>query len=323
MKKRAFCLLSSLLTGCAIEPGYQGTPIKPESIGKILLQVSPENLSIGGFARSRELAERIGKNLGGWGYPIVAGQARDYSHLMEAAVGGVEKKSTPTGFSFSMGNSDPRALEFQKADVVTVTCTLKSRERPAMKAYLKEDFVANDLLKSGERSNGNPALFDWYVDHIGTACFNLLSELHVKHTPPAPTEPGGTSSSTGGTSSNWFPEVQVEVRQKPVPAPTPTPESLPAREGIPPSVRTAPASAPETASPPAETAPAPAAENPAPPAKKALPALSPPEALPATGPIPAEPPPIRTETQQGDGRKQIIIHNKGNPVILEFGYERR
>jgi hypothetical protein len=30
-----------------------------------------------------------------------------------------------------------------------------------------------------------------------------------------------------------------------------------------------------------------------------------------------------TQTNKEDGRKQMIIHNGGSPIILEFGYERK
>jgi hypothetical protein len=270
MKMRLFglaCAVSAAL-GCSLGAKPQGTPFKPGSITKILLRIPPANLAAGAVARPEELAARIGKNLGGWGYPVATDAAGAYSHVMEAAVSGVEKKSTPPGFSFSAGNSDPRAMDFQRADVVTVTCTLRPKGG-GDQAYLKEEFVAERLFKSEKSPKNDSALFEAYVDHIGTACFNLLSELKVKRNPPASSQ-----------SAAWFPEVSLEVKAKPAPlpsgpiAPAATPPAAPEESGGKPEAE------PETSS-------------------------------------------IRTETRQGPDRKQIVIHNHGAPILLEFGYERR
>jgi hypothetical protein len=39
----------------------------------------------------------------------------------------------------------------------------------------------------------------------------------------------------------------------------------------------------------------------------------------------AETPPVTMETRmdQAEGRKQMVIHNRGSPIIPEFGYERK
>jgi hypothetical protein len=270
---------AALLAGCALGQKPQGAPLEPDSVGTILLRIPAENLGGAGAVDTRELAGKIAKNLAGWGYAISAEAADGHSHVMEARVGGIEKKGTPTGFSFSVGNSDPRALDFQRAEIVTVTCTLAAARQPREHAYLKEEFLADEVLKHGGRAKNDPALFKVYVDHIGTACFNLLTELKVKRDKPAPAASPGSPAS----ESSWFPEVRIEVREKPV---SPSPVAGPA---------------------PSATAPSPTA----------------PDQAPAPAGAPPETPPVRTETQESEGRKQMIIHNQGHPIILEFGYERK
>lgn len=260
-----FCLLS--LAACT--PGQEPIGVRPNpaSVGKIGFRFAPDSSGVSATASQRkEWAARVSKNLGGWGYPVEAGDG-DYSHILEARIGKVEHKSTPTGLSFSIGNSDPRAPEFQKADVLPVDCVLYPAGRPQEVAHMYMDFVAGSDATSPEN----------LVNHAGTVCFNLLGELKLARAQA----PAGTASTPG--SPSWMPEVRIEVVEKPVPGSKPV----------------VPAAA-TPVSPP----------NPA--SKPATPVAQP----------PAEPS-VQTESRTGGGRKQIIIHNQGAPVILEFGYERK
>jgi hypothetical protein len=269
------------LASCAAGLKPEGSPPRPESVTGILFRAPTENLAQAGRDLDTEkLAETVSRNLAAWGYPVTADAEADYSHVMEPKVSAVEGKSTPPGFSFSLGNSDPRALEFQRAEVVTVTCSVRGVARGHENAYLKQSFVADEVMKKGARAKGEKALFDAYVNHVGTACFNLLSTLKVKRNKPDPQHTPGTASST------WFPDVRIEVRDKPT-APAPRQN----RDADTPTEVSAPASA-ETAAP-------------------------------AAGKTESEAPPVQTEIKEGETRKQMIIHNQGSPIILEFGYERK
>jgi hypothetical protein len=275
-----FVLFPALLSGgCAMGLKPEGVPPRPEAVGGILFRVPAENLSkTGAPLNPAQLAQTVSRNLGVWGFPVSADPDSDFSHVMEPKVGEVQGGSTPKGFSFILGNSDPRALDFQKAEVVTVTCTLRGAgSRGHENAYLKESFVADEIMKKGARAKGEKALFDAYVNHIGTACFNLLSQLGVRRAKPDPQHTPGT------VPSAWFPEVRIEVRDKP--------------PGSPPAVHQ-----------PASPAPARAGR-----------------ATPAAPPTPADSaePTVQTEIEEGETRKQMILHNQGSPIILEFGYERK
>jgi hypothetical protein len=283
-----------LVAGCAgLEPG--GTRPDPASIRKILFRFAPENLEALPAARRKEMAERVSRNLGTWGYAVEADESGSgYSHVMEATIGRVALRSTPAGFSFTMGNSDPRAMDFQKADVLPVDCVLYPAGRPKDKASLYMDFIAGGKLKDPARSRSDPAVAETFVNHAATVCFNLLDDLKVRRARPAPAAATGTESASGST---WFPEVRIEVREK---APTP-----PAGTSSP-----APAGGPVSVPRPPKTGPAALGEPPAPAPQ--------PESEPETPPVSAE-----TSTDPGSGRKEMIIHNQGNPIILEFGYERK
>jgi hypothetical protein len=272
----------SLLAGCSIGLKPQGTPLRPESVGEILLRVAPDNLD---EAQTSAMAGRISKNLRSWGYPVEpdldGSDGTGATHEMEARVGRIENKSTPTGFSFSIGNSDPRALDFQKADVLPVTCTLKSTARSSETVSLFMDFVADEKIRNPSRIKSDPALLETYENHIGTVCFNLLDKLKV------PRKKAASSTST----STWMPEIRIEVTEKPAKS----------ESGI--STGALPVLPVETDRP----------TNPEAPNSEDGPS-NPPEEPPVT---------TETNTDTEESRKRIIIHNRGNPVILDFGFERK
>ncbi|WP_045224340.1 hypothetical protein [Methyloterricola oryzae] len=286
--------LAALLTGCGIGLKPEGVPPRPESVTGILFRAETDQLSSRGKSvDTKALAQTVTRNLDTWGFPVSADPDVAYSHVMEPRVGEiVHDGDTPTGFSFSVGNSDPRSLEFQKADVVTITCTLRGAKAHSHEnAYLKETFMADEVMKGGGKS-----LFDAYSNHIATACFNLLSQLKIQRSKPDPVESTSTSSST------WFPDVRIEVKDKPVAVKAP-PKAQVVLPAPPPSAKTS------------ATQPAAAMSSPA----QAPESAATPEAASEETTTPA----IQTEVKEDETRKQMIIHNQGHPIILEFGYDRK
>jgi len=226
--------MAGLLTACVSGLEKKPVQIDTASIKQIEFKIGTvKQASLKTVLAQQDAAARISQNLAGWGYPV--GGAKDdqvFSHTLTAEIGLVEHSQTPPGFSFSSGNSDPRAIDFQKTDALPVGCELTSIAQPAQTTYLSMDFVA-----------GNATTEAQLIDHISTVCFNLLSELNwqdkAQNQPPSSIKP------------SWIPEVRIET--------VTTPDK-------------------------AGKADAPG---------------------------------------KGDeGRKQIIIHNQGSPVILKFGHER-
>ena len=286
---RFSCLLPLLVSLLACTPTLkpQGSPPGPESVGAILLRLEPDNLDT---ASLDKLAAQVAANLADWGYAIdgtADSQAR-YTHSMWVSVGQIDRQSTPTGFSFGVGNSDPRSPDFQQAAVLPVTCRLESNTHAQQSARVTLRFVAEDVLKTAASAQAGAKLGVW-VNHIGTACFNLLSDLHIKRPRQAIRATLSGAESSPATPA-WIPEVRIEVRKKPLP--------------------------PQAATPSVPTVPdQPARARPAAEAPKS-------QARASSELRPVEPA-LQTETQDDEGRKQIIIHNQGSPVILEFGYERK
>ncbi|MDP1664818.1 MAG: hypothetical protein Q8L79_06780 [Methylobacter sp.] len=225
--------MAGLLTACA--PGLEKKPTQLDtaSIKQIEFKIGTiRQPSLKSTLAQQDVANRISKNLAGWGYPTGAKDNQVFSHTLTAEIGLIEHSETPPGFSFSSGNSDPRALDFQKSEVLPIGCELTSIEQPTQTTYLYIDFAAGSSTSAAQ-----------LVDHISTVCFNLLSELNW----PDKTQNQPSSS----LKPSWIPEVRIET-----------------------------------------------VTNPA-------------EAEKADAPVKAD-----------EGRKQIIIHNQGTPVILKFGHER-
>lgn len=260
----------------------------PNAVRSIRLQLTPEQLGPASeVGRISELSNAIGRNLRSHGYPVYEGDpARAghaaYTHVMGARVSAPEKRSTPPGLSFTFGSSDPRALDFQKADVVSITCLLGSVEKPNEAVTLKGDFALEVGLGNWFESRRAPASMAFYTDRIGTVCLNLLTNLGILK----------AATPESAAQAPWTPEVRVEVRDKPGSD----------DDNVLPWV--------SSPAPAAVAEPVPAAVN-----QVAAPAAAP---VPATDAVKTE-----VRTPQISDRKQVVIHSRGNPVILEFGYERK
>ncbi len=185
--------------------------LKPLSIDKaeisaIEFSLVDGNLDQFGFGFSTKLiTERVSKNLTEWQYPVKLNETR-YSHTLEAILGKIVNEETPTGFSYSTGNSDPRSPQFQKANVLPISCRLKKTGSKDTNTDHKMTFSAYQL--SGGFSQTK--VVDKLVDQISTACLGLLEELKL------PTAGNTTDSTT--FKPTWMPEFRVEVKQVTEPA---------------------------------------------------------------------------------------------------------
>lgn len=175
------------------------------AITQIKFELADEHLDQFGFPLPlQQMLERVSKNLSEWHYPVsVSGLA--YSHTLKATLGAIANQATPVGFSFTSGNSDPRASGFQKADVLPVSCRLTSTDGSTVIVEHHTTFSAHEL--TGDSSQNKRV--DKLVDHLSTACFTLLDDLKLPVAADKKTE--STSFKPG-----WMPEVRVEVKEVPV-----------------------------------------------------------------------------------------------------------
>ncbi|MEI8574187.1 hypothetical protein J0667_19800 [Methylomonas sp. WH-1] len=147
------------------------------------------------------IAERVRANLTEWEFPL-AGKG-PYSHSLQAKLGKIARRETPVGFSFSSGNSDPRATDFQKADVLPITCTLRDAGNQAVLVERESTFSAHALDKDVLPAR----IVDKLVDQIGTACLDVLEHA------PQPKQAGRVKTEL--FKPKWMPDVRVEVREVP------------------------------------------------------------------------------------------------------------
>ncbi|MCQ8129154.1 hypothetical protein [Methylomonas rivi] len=192
-------LIGALMSASALAD----TPVGGDSINAIQFELADENLQQFGFMLSApEIAARVRGNLAEWEYPFP--EHGPYSHRLQAQVGEIVHGDTPVGFSFSSGNSDPRAMDFQKADVLPVECVFRRGDNGAVIAEAKSTFSAHAL----SAEHGQAHVTDKLVDQISTACLNLLEDL--------PRPQSQTRVHTSLFKPKWMPDVRVEVKEVPV-----------------------------------------------------------------------------------------------------------
>lgn len=170
------------------------------SITAIDFNLDNENMQQFGTVQSKnQIAERVIKNLVEWHFPVKPSDSH-YSHTLTAKLGSITHQNTPVGFSFSQGNADPRSPEFQKADVLPISCSL-------IKIGANQTGIEHRITFStqGLFSNINQAqVVDKLVDQITTTCFNLLDDLKI----PVANNPIDTIN----FKPSWMPSVQIVVK---------------------------------------------------------------------------------------------------------------
>ena len=267
MNKRLCFLTLFSLVGCTQQPVKTQRTIDLSNPGQIEFHIKASEIT----QSIESLTKTVAANLQGWDYPIGRDNGQSVSHSLTAMVGTVVRGSSPTGFSYSAGNSDPRSLDFQKMDVLPISCQLKSNAHPEQLSELSMDFMADKSDKAYLAS-------DKLADHISTVCFNLLTEVKW------PLKEKTVNHSSTTKSPSWIPEIRIE--DKVTTDDSVTTPILP------------PATSSQKAAPETEVKTPVSPEN-----------------------TKTEEPKVRI--QRDEPRRQIIIHNQGAPMILEFGYERR
>lgn len=231
------------------------------------------------------VSQRVSDNLKQWGYVFSNGDDPGVTHSLTAEIGAIRHGSTPVGFSFSAGNSDPRALDFQKNDILPIHCYLAPLGHPDERAAVTLEVLADDYRKAN-KAQSSDSKWNALIDDISTACFNLLESLEIKPSAPAENDLTGPS---------WIPEIRIEVEE--VPEQPQTNSASVQRQAAPSLASTQVAEGDEPESDAAELD----EDN-------------------DRVRIEESTAPLQT---QGKTRKRIIIHNQGNPIILQFGHERK
>ncbi|MGR9035581.1 MAG: hypothetical protein ACU83O_03210 [Gammaproteobacteria bacterium] len=197
----AFCL-----TATAQQP--PSADIDNKAITNIEFRLAEDNLEQFGFSLPKmKISDRVINNLSEWHYPIHSDSARPYTHRLQVRVGPISHDKTPVGFSFSAGNSDPRAPGFQKAEVLAITCHLSAQNRRQKPIENTMEFSARPFIEAAKNRSKQAGAIDLLADRISTVCFNLLKESELERE----SKPGRRSQ----TQPGWMPEITIEVSEKP------------------------------------------------------------------------------------------------------------
>jgi len=201
------CLLFSINISMA-------QPLDKSAIKAIDLQITPPLPAKMRQSDTKTLRAAVIANLSQWRFPLRAENGQAYTHTLTVEIGDSKYDQTPVGFSFSTGNSDPRAPGFQKAYVIPIQCRLSANANPKQEELLEMTFSA----PSG--SSNSQKVQESLVDNISSVCFDLLDSL--KFLPP----PTAEQTAASVTKPTWMPSVQIET--VPVPQPKTTVENAPA-----------------------------------------------------------------------------------------------
>lgn len=180
--KRVFFVSVVLIstTACTGTLGKSTALVEPDQVSKIQFIFDDDTAVFGEQLSAIDISSQVTANLVQAGYSIATQNTADYSHDLVAKIGAIKKSATPVGFSFTAGNSDPRASNFQKASVLPIRCSLSSRGQKNNQAEYSMDFASEKFLKYVQQPSEQSKLVDLLVDNISTTCFNLLSNLKLK-----------------------------------------------------------------------------------------------------------------------------------------------
>jgi hypothetical protein len=216
MKNRSLlCLRKTLgalaLALLAVRYGF-AAGIDRASVRNIQVTVDERNLDqFGAGLSAADLAERVAKNLADAYFPVHKAGETAFSHTLKATLQPIRRQDTPVGFSFSTGNSDPRAQDFQKSDVLTIDCGLHDNRNPDDASIRSMEFGANSLKVWIDKQN-KAQISKFLVEQISTACYDLLEDLELD-------EPSADAGGSSGKRPGWIPQIRVEIQnEEPTPA---------------------------------------------------------------------------------------------------------
>lgn len=216
------------LISCAANKIKTDQPLQLNNVGTIELHIETAIATLS----TENMAKTIANNLRMWHYPVGEHTETNVTHRLTATIEAISHGNTPSGFSFSAGNSDPRALEFQKMDVLPIRCRLTSTRHPEQTSELSMGFTADSTHQQALTT-------DKLSDHISTVCFNLLQEVDW----PIKDEANKTTTHT----PSWMPEIRIESKNVDsngslVPAPSTSPPSVstPSTNSVPTTVKVNP-----------------------------------------------------------------------------------
>ena len=219
-----------LVASCAEQTTLQiPHDFDPNQISNLLFHIEDsENNQLKSMTRLQldGLDQEISSRFAEAGYPVLAaslertraGGSSEANHAYQliASVSEPELTETPPGFTLDFGNADPRAPGYQKAWTVDIRCRLSDRTEGANEPALSERVTIpkNVAERSAKDKEHFDQVRDYYLENIGAACHDLLSELGIYPTLAKDPEP---SAKTFG-SIKIQTDYETDLKTNPAPA---------------------------------------------------------------------------------------------------------
>jgi hypothetical protein len=196
----------SILIACNTTPEYKAPSFDPVEVKKMAFKFENSAQFLDVTLPQTKIGKNVTSNLSEWGYQFIDKQSEGYTHDLSIHLGSISRGSTPPGFSFTSGNSNPRALDFQKASILPITCSLMSKGHQQQRAELIMEVLASEYKGNSAITVSEEKMINCLTDDISTTCYNLLSSLHVqtlqKETPAKTIKP------------KWIPEIRIEIENE-------------------------------------------------------------------------------------------------------------
>jgi len=207
---KSLCLsfvVTSFLISCSSTPEHKGSTFDLSKVKKLAFKFEGHPKFLNNALPEAEIRQTVSSNLSEWGYQFIDKESIEYTHDLGIHIGSTRYGSTPVGLSFSSGNSDPRALDFQKASVIPLTCSLIPKKQTSQRAELVMEVLAEEYTGTDIMSVSKEKMITRITDDISTTCFNLLSSLNIK-----------TLQNESGEkiiSPSWMPKIRIEIENIP------------------------------------------------------------------------------------------------------------
>lgn len=196
---------ASFLISCSSTPSHKGSSFDLSQVNKMAFSFESNSEFLATALPQADISKKVTSNLSEWGYQFIGHGTSDYTHDLSIHIGSIRRGATPVGFSFSSGNPDPRALEFQKATILPLTCSLMPKGQSLQRADLVMEVMAEEYKGSNIVSVSEQQMISRLTDDISTTCFNLLDSLNIK------TLQNESSSGAKIIRPTWVPKIRIEI----------------------------------------------------------------------------------------------------------------
>ncbi|MFK5950472.1 MAG: hypothetical protein QM500_17100 [Methylococcales bacterium] len=204
---KIICLFFSLfLSACTGISNQKPSPFDTQLVNSMFFQLKNNSNNFGFSLPNKEISKQVITNLAEWGYIFSANLSDNDSYILKVNVGEISHGATPVGVSFSSGNSNPRSVNFQKAEILPISCSLMPKGQKLQAVELVMEVMAENYSHNLNSPKQQAQIIKELTDDISTACYNLLNHLNIKVRQ--------TDSAVKQLKPTWIPEIRIEIENQ-------------------------------------------------------------------------------------------------------------